>query len=84
MKHCKDMVSCVSILIIYLVATTSCFWTDTLGGENTNGMGGGVVNCPKWATYFEATNTTVDCNRAVRTSALQGDKFCEKICNQVR
>ena len=79
----KDTFRSASIMIIYLVGTSNCFWTDTFGGENTNGIGGGVANCPKWATYFEVMNTTIDCSRAVRTSALQGDRFCEKICETV-
>ena len=82
MKDCKDTFRCATI-IIYLVGTSNCFWADTFGGENTNGIGGGATNCPKWATYFEAINTTIDCNRAVPMSALQGDRFCEKICETV-
>ena len=87
MKYCKNTFSCASIMIVMiisLVGTTNCFWTNPLGGESTTGMGGGIVNCPTWATYFEVINTTVDCNRAGRPFALQGDRFCEKICEQVR
>ena len=42
-------------------------------------------SCPQYATYFEALNTTTDCNGALPISdlGLTGDKFCEKICPQV-
>merc|ERR1712045_737298 len=40
-------------------------------------------SCHKHATFFEASNTTTDCNGAmpISTFGLKGDKFCENICS---
>ena len=42
-------------------------------------------DCPNFATFFEASNTTTDCNGAVPISSfgLHGDKFCSNICPDV-
>lgn len=42
-------------------------------------------SCPKYATFFEASNTTTDCNGAmpISTFGLTGDKFCANICPDV-
>ena len=42
-------------------------------------------SCPQYATYFEAINTTTDCNGALPISdlGLTGDKFCANICPEV-
>ena len=42
----------------------------------------GDNSCPQYATYFEALNTTTDCNGALPISnlGLTGDKFCSNIC----
>lgn len=39
-------------------------------------------SCPKHATFFEASNTTTDCNGAmpISTFGIKGDKFCSNIC----
>ncbi len=41
--------------------------------------------CPKYATFFEASNTTTDCNlaRPISMVGLRGDKFCSNICSDV-
>ena len=41
--------------------------------------------CPKYATFFEASNTTTDCNEAmpISTFGIKGDKFCKNICPDV-
>ena len=42
-------------------------------------------SCPKHATFFEASNTTTDCNGAmpISTFGIKGDKFCSNICPDV-
>ena len=42
-------------------------------------------SCPQYATFFEAINTTTDCNGALPISdlGLTGDKFCANICPEV-
>ena len=42
-------------------------------------------NCPNYATFFEASNTTTDCNGAmpISTFGIKGDKFCSNICPDV-
>ena len=42
-------------------------------------------DCPKYATFFEASNDTVDCKGAMPISSfgLKGDRFCENICSGV-
>ena len=63
------------VLFVYLFGTL----------KSVDGLFFGNADCPEVATFFEASNSTTDCNGAmpISTFGLKGDKFCENICSGV-
>ena len=63
-------------LIIGLLSI--CVWTkfSVVDGVFFNN------DCPEFATFFEADNSTTDCNGAmpISTFGLKGDRFCDNVC----
>ena len=85
-----NWIRCSVIVAISLIITVSSFWTNPFsdsGGSSSNGItdmgSGGERNCPKWATYFEVADATVDCNNPVKPMPLHNDRLCENICGEV-
>ena len=84
----------ISVVVIISILNNfnavSSFWTNPFGGETNNDISNTGIDssiCPKWATYFEVDNTTIDCRTPKLNSntpfRLQGDQFCGRICEEV-
>lgn len=81
-----SIVVIISMLINF--NTVSSFWTTPFSSETSNDIsntGSDAAICPKWATYFEVDNTTIDCRRPILNSntRLRGEEFCGRICEEV-
>ena len=90
MKNLNDIGVGILFSMITFCKSTSSFWTNPFGAVSSNQVpntGSGSTTCPKWATYFEVANTTIDCKTPKLNLdvpfRLQGDTFCEKICDEV-